>query len=131
MLTKIGEWTTAVCLAVLLVSAAGCIPLVVGAAVGVGGYAWISGRLEQEFNVPAERLRRASVRGLRDLKVAIMEDVGDRVSARINAKFSDGANIDIAIDAKTEKVSTIKIRVGVLGDKERSELILNAIQKRL
>ena len=118
-------------LSVLILSASGCIPLVIGAAAGVGGYAWMQGELAQDLSAATERVHRASSKAMRDLKIAVYEDTGDRISARIVAKFTDGTDVNIQINAKTEYQSVIKIRVGVLGDKEKSELILNAIKKRL
>jgi hypothetical protein len=117
--------------AVLLASVSGCVPLVIGAAAGVGGFAWVQGELVQDINTSAEKLHRATTRAMRDLKLAVYDDKGDRLSAKINAKFVDGTDVNIHINAKTEYQAAIKIRVGILGDKEKSEMILNAIKRRL
>lgn len=116
---------------VVLVGVSGCVPLVIGAAAGVSGYAWVKGELAHEFNYSAEKAHRAVSRAMRDLKLAVYEDSGDRLSARIHAKFSDGTDVNIVVSAKTERVSVVKVRVGLLGDKEKSEMILSAIKKRL
>ena len=118
---------------IFAVTASGCIPVIVGAgvAVGAGGYAWIQGELVNELNVSAERLHKAASRAMRDLKLAVMEDKGDRLSAKIKAKYSDGTDVAITVTARTEKAATLRVRVGLLGDKEKSELISTAIQKRL
>lgn len=115
----------------LMLNVSGCIPLVVGAAVGAGGYAWIKGELVQEFNVSSLKLHAATSRAMRDLKLAVYEDKGDRLTAKVTAKFADGADVNIHIQAKTEYKSEIKIRVGILGDKEKSDAILTAIKRRL
>lgn len=121
-------------LSVLILSTAlmtsGCF-LLVGAAVGAGGYAWVKGELEKTYEVPAERLHSATTRALRDLKLVVSENVGDRISAKIRAQFADGADVAIHIEAKTERASTVKIRVGILGDKEKSEMIIRTIENRL
>lgn len=117
--------------AVLLLASSGCVPLVIGAAAGVGGYAWVKGELVHEVAAPAEKLHRAISRAMRDLKLAVYEDKGDRLSAKITAKFADGTDVNINVEAKTERSSTVKIRVGLLGDKEKSEMIFSAIKKRL
>lgn len=130
-MTKLRAWVGGGLAAIFLITAAGCIPLVVGAAVGAGGYAWVKGELEKDYEVTAEKLHRAAVRGLRDLKLVVKEDKGDRISASIKAEFSDGTDVSIHVAAKTERVANIKIRVGLLGDKERSEMIINAIEKRI
>lgn len=116
---------------VVLVGVSGCVPLVIGAAAGVSGYAWVKGELAHEFNHSAEKAHRAVSRAMRDLKLAVYEDKGDRLSAKIHAKFSDGTDVNIFIEAKTEKACVVKIRVGLLGDKEKSEMVLSVIKKRL
>jgi hypothetical protein len=118
-------------LASFALTAAGCIPLMVGAAAGVGGYAWVKGALVKDFDVPALELHKATISALKDLKVDITEDKSDRLSALVNGKFADGNKIVINIEAMTERTSRIKIRVGIIGDKDRSEMIYNAIKKRI
>ncbi|MCB9757439.1 MAG: DUF3568 family protein [Candidatus Omnitrophica bacterium] len=114
-----------------ILMSSGCVPLVIGAAAGVGGYAWVKGELANDVNVSAEHLRRAASRAVRDMKLKIKEDKGDRLTAKIVAEFSDGTDVNINITAKTERSATIAIRVGLLGDKEKSQMIFAAIQKRL
>ena len=121
-------------LAVLLVGvlgSSGCFILLVGAAAGAGGYAWVNGALVKEFNVSASRLHDYTLRALKDLQLPVHKDDHDRISAKISSSFSDGAEISINIEAITEHTARIKLRVGVLGDKTRSEMIFSAIQKRL
>lgn len=128
---KIRQISNFLLAAICLLGASGCVPLVIGAAAGVGGYAWVKGELVQEVSVSAEKLHRASSRAMRNLKLAVYEDKGDRLSAKIKAKFADDTDVNIAVEAKTERSATVKIRVGLLGDKEKSEMIFSAIKKRL
>lgn len=125
------EWGVGALVLVFVLTASGCAALLVGAAVGVGGYAWVEGALVKDLEVPAEKLHRAASRAMRDLKLAVMEDKGDRLSAKIHAKFADGSDATISVAARTERASTLKIRVGLLGDKDKSEMISTAIEKRL
>ena len=118
-------------LLVFISTSSGCVPLVLGAAAGVGGYAWVKGELANDVNVSAERLHRAASRAVRDMKLKTKEDKGDRLTAKIVAEFSDGTDVNISIAAKTERSATVSIRVGLLGDKEKSQMIFAAIQKRL
>ncbi len=109
----------------------GCFALFVGAAAGVGGYAWVKGSLEKEFQVSTDKLYKVTIKTLKQLDLPIRSEDQDRLSAKVTSEFSDGADVTIAIDAITEKSAKLKIRVGVFGDKTRSELILNKIQKNL
>ena len=58
-------------------------------------------------------------------------DKADRITAVTRAEFSDGKNVNIDINAVTEHSAQIKIRVGVFGDRMRSELILDAVDKSM
>lgn len=109
----------------------GCIALFVGAAAGAGGYAWAQGDLEKEFNTSAERLHKAVVSGLKHLDLPVKDDNHDRLSARVTTEFADGQAVAIHVSAITERSAKLKIRVGVFGSKQRSEMILTAIQKGL
>ncbi len=115
---------------VLAVSASGCLALFLGAAAGAGGYAYVSGALEKTYTVPADELKAAAIRGIRSLDMDIYEE-GDRLFTKIRSSFADGSALKVDVKALTEKTSELKIRVGVLGDKDRSEMVLNAIEKYL
>lgn len=121
----------ALLLLVSVVGFTGCVPLIVGAAAGAGGYAWASGELVKEFTASASDLQRAAVRGLKKLGVSIKEEKHDRLTASIKAKFADGKDIAISISALTEKTAKLRIRVGVFGDKTKSEMVLNSIEEGL
>jgi hypothetical protein len=119
-------------LLLLVVSgSSGCFALFVGATAGVGGYAWYRGSLEKEFDRPVNDIRDMSVKAMQTLDLLVWEDRSDRLIAVLRGEFSDGKDFSIQVSALTEKTCRIKIRVGVFGDKIRSEMILNAIQKQL
>ena len=116
-------------LAVVMISAiltCGCVPLFIGAAAGVGGYAWFNGAMEKDFAVPLAKLHGATVKGLKHMGVKIDENESDKHIAKIKAHFADDEKVGIVITSVTERSSSIKIRVGLMGDKMRSEMILNA-----
>ena len=115
-----------------VVSLSGCVALVVGAAAaGAGGYAWIKGALIKEYDVSAEKLYEATKSGLNSLAMNVTDDRADRVSAVLAADFADGKKVKINIEALTEARAQIRIRVDVFGDKSKSELVLQAIEKNL
>ena len=114
-----------------MLATAGCIPLIVGAAAGAGGYAYVRGVLVKQFDVSASDLHHAAIQGLKSLDLPIKYDKGDRLSAKVRSEFSDGKDVKIDIVAVTEETSQLKIRVGMVSDKLRSEMILSAIEKHL
>lgn len=123
-------WVHAV-LAGTLFFSSGCAALLVGAAAGVGGYAWVSGALVKEYPVSAEKTHQALLRALKQLDIHVTEDKGDRLSAVVRARLADGRAVKIGVDALTERSAKIRIRVGVFGDRLKSEMIVNALDKLL
>ena len=108
----------------------GCF-LLLGAAAGVGGYAWINGDLEKEYQVNVDKLHSAAVKAMEKLDMAVHEDKSDHLSALIKAKSADGKEVTISVAALTEKSVKVKIRVGVFGDEAKSQLIASKIEKYL
>ncbi|MBI5149438.1 MAG: DUF3568 family protein [Candidatus Omnitrophica bacterium] len=121
----------AVLLAGAVMTTSGCFALLVGAAAGAGGVAWVKGSLEQNFDKPVADLHKASQRALRDIKCVIRSDEIRRHVARIKFEFDDGEKGSIDIRAFTERSSKLKIRVGILGDETKSHIVLNAVLKHL
>ena len=109
----------------------GCLALVVGAAAGAGGIAYVKGALEKNFDKPVLAVHKASLSTLKNLKMTIKEEKLDQHKGTIKAEDSAGKSVTIESEALTEKSSKITIRFGVFGDESRSQMILNAIQKRL
>lgn len=110
---------------------AGCVPLVVGAAAGAGGYAWVQGKLVKEFEIPASRLHDETIDALKKLEMPVLEDESDRLTAKIRSEFSDGEKVTIDIEAVTEHTSKIEIRIGILGNRDRSQMIYDAVRKEV
>lgn len=115
----------------LSVTAAGCVPLVVGAAAGAGSVAYAKGVLEKGFDKSVEALHRASVKGIKDLKLFIVSDEARRHTSKVVFEFDDGQKGEVTIKAMTEQSAKMKIRVGIFGDEVKSQMVLNAIQKHL
>ena len=113
------------------ISLSGCIPLLIGAAAGAGGIAYIKGTLEQNLDRSVDKVHKAALTTLKELKITINKEESALHDSKIQAQYPDETKISIDVVALTEQSSTIKIRVGVFGDQEKSELILNAIRKKL
>lgn len=109
----------------------GCVPLLVGAAAGAGGVAYVQGILEKNVDAPVSKVYKASLSALRQMGYIIISDELDKHSAHIKSQFEDEKKINIDVSALTEKSSKIQVRVGVFGDETKSQMILNAILKKL
>ncbi len=115
----------------ILLTAQGCVPLLIGAAAGAGGVAWAKGSLEQNFDKTVDQLHRAGLAGIRDIKGTVRNDQIRKHLAKIEFTFDDGQKGAIHIKAMTERSAKLKIRIGVLGDETKSHIVLNAILKHL
>ena len=131
MLSKWRNATVVVSLILAVTCGSGCWALFVGAAAGVGGYAWANGAMTKDYSASADDVHEAVVKGLKKLKMPVLTDVNDRLSAKVTSEFSDGKNVVIDIDALTEQTARLRIRVGPIGDKTASELILSSVEKYL
>ena len=117
-------------LGMMILSTAGCVPLLVGAAAGAG-IAYVKGTLEANFDRPVKTVHKASVAALKVLKLEIKDEDVSQHSSEIKAEYQDGIKVNIKTEALTEHTSKISIRIGVFGDQTKSEMILDAIKKRL
>ena len=117
-----------IALVLVVTFAAGCVPLLIGAAVGAGSMVYMNGSLVQNMDQTVEELHQAILDGLRSLDIFVLSDELNRHSAIVKAEYEDGRKVDIKVDAITEYVSKVTIRVGLLGDQEDSRLILEAIE---
>ncbi len=114
-----------------ILTTSGCVPLLIGAAAGAGGVAWAKGSLEQNFDKTVDQLHGASLHGLKDIKCTVRLDQIRKHLAKIDFEFDDGQKGTINIKALTERSAKLNIRVGVLGDETKSQIVLNAILKHL
>ncbi|HAM50705.1 MAG TPA: hypothetical protein DCP92_08455 [Nitrospiraceae bacterium] len=108
----------------------GCVALVAGGAAGAG-VVYIKGQLNENINEPVPRVYDASISALKELGLPLIDYDHDTVSAKIKSKFADGDDIWIEIEAVTAESSKITVRVGVMGDENKSRKILDVIHKHL
>ncbi len=116
-------------LATLLLGTSGCL-LLLGAGAGVGGTVFYMGKLEEEVNGSVLKVHRATVAGLKKLKMPIIKDQGDKLSGKVESVTADNQKVLIYIDSLAPSRSKVSIRVGYLGNEARSRRILQAIRGR-
>jgi hypothetical protein len=113
------------------VAVAGCAALLVGSAAGAGSVVYVKGQLKEDMNVSVPAVHDASISTLKGLSLPIFEDNHDKLSARIKSRFANGDDVWIEIESITAKSSKITIRVGILGDQNKSRQILDGIHTHL
>ena len=109
----------------------GCVALAVGAAGGVAGAVYVMGKLQEELDHPITAVHEATLQGLRDLDLPIVEDKADKLAAHIESKLADGTHVWIDLESIADSRTRLTIRVGLVGDESRSRKILAAIKPHL
>ncbi|MDI6786842.1 MAG: DUF3568 domain-containing protein [Planctomycetota bacterium] len=103
--------------------------LVGGAAVGAGTYAYFKGELERKYPASFDKCWQASIRTLEHLQFTRESSTRDRLAGKIEARRADGTPITITIELISDKVTSIKVKVGMFGDREISERIHERIKE--
>jgi hypothetical protein len=114
----------------LLLPLGGCAVAVVGAAAGAA-YVWVNGELKGSLPAELPKVDKATRAALTDLELVGVEGRVDRLKGKITARMADGTRVEIRLKAIDFKSTSIRIRVGTLGDKAISEQILRHIEKEL
>lgn len=118
-------------LAMLALLTSGCAALVLGAAGGAAGAVYVMGKLEAELDASVPAVHRATLAGLKDMGLPVNREQSDQMTSHVESQFADGKKLVVNSRQKTESVTAIRIRVGVVGDEERSRRVLDAIKQRL
>lgn len=91
----------------------------------------IRGDLETPESASVDEGYRATVAAFRSLELELGDVAKDAFSAKVAGADSRGKRIDVRIIHLAERRIEIRIRVGTLGDKKLSHLILEEIRKHL
>ena len=114
----------------LLAQSSGCL-LALGAGGGVGGAVYVMGKLKEDVQAPVDKVHAAALAALADLGIPVIQDKGDSLTAHLESEFSDGKRVWIDVEKSSDAVSTLTIRVGLMGDEVRSREILAKIRQHL
>jgi len=111
----------------------GCAPLVIGGAAvtaGAGTYIFINGELKSDYPYSFEDVWNACERVVADMKaveVAPSKEIGNGV---IDALI-EGEKVHFTVTYKAKNLTSLAIRVGVLGDKLASQRLHDKVAEAL
>jgi hypothetical protein len=71
------------------------------------------------------------VEGLEELKLPVLENKGDQLTAQLESRFADDRHVWIEIHRLPEEKSRVTIRVGLLGDELLSRKLMEAMKRHL
>lgn len=99
-----------------------------GAAAGVGTYSYVTGELKSFEEVPLDRAWSASQQAMADLQFTTTSKAKDAFAGEVIARRASGQKVQVRLKRQSERVTEIKIRVGVFGDEAMSREILRKIK---
>ena len=110
-----------------------CVPLIIGGAAvgaGTGTYYYINGELKADYNKSFEQVWKAcekTIAGMRGTEVVPEKEIAKgTISATINNE-----KVKFDITYKSRNVTTVAIRVGIIGNKLSSQLLHDRIADNL
>jgi hypothetical protein len=117
----------------LVMGTSGCVALIAagaGAGAGVGTYSYIEGNLKRDYIGPPQKVWDSTLAALEELGVASNVKERDYFGGLIKAIMHDGTEVNIKLTRLTDNSTEVAVRVGVFGDREKSELIHDKIAEK-
>ncbi len=113
----------------MVFSLSGCVAawLAVGAGAGIGTYKFIEGNLSREYPVEYSRAWDATNSALSNHQISITNSMDESIKGKIEAVRRDGTKVVIQLSDKGQGVTSISIRVGLLGNRSDSETMHDEI----
>ncbi len=108
----------------------GCVAIVAAGA-GAGTGAYLRGELEATLGGNLERTNQAVAKAVQELKFVRISENKDALLALTVVRNAADQRIEIRQDVVGEKLTRVRIRVGVFGDEKLSRTLLDRIQARL
>jgi hypothetical protein len=118
--------------AVFLLNIYGCIPLLVGGAVGAGTAVWLAQKLTQEFHASYGRTIDATQSALKSMQLKIIEVNRTEDVTKFRSEDASGKAIWIDIIRIAPDSTKVQVRVGAVSpDQEFASKFLKRIQRYL
>jgi hypothetical protein len=116
----------------MILSACGSEILVIGGMLGAGAgtYYYIDRELVTDYNAPIDKVWSACEKTVADMRGKEVEPDREIGAGTIRAIINDDS-VKFRISYKAKDLTTVGIRVGLLGDKTSSQLIHDKIQQNL
>ena len=108
----------------------GCVA-VVAAGGAAGGVAYVRGELRTLLEEDVETVNDAVVEAGDSLGLKRISADGDRMGGKYIYRNAQDEKITIKSESATSETTELRIRVGLFGDEQKSQLILREIRKAL
>jgi len=103
----------------------GCALMLVGAGAGAGAgtVAYVQGEHSQVHAGNYERVWSATLAALSQMNIKVIKTEKDALSGTISARRADDTSVTVKVEPTGADTTTVKIRVGMFGDRAASESI--------
>ena len=103
----------------------GCALMLVGAGAGAGAgtVAYIQGEHSQVHAGNYDRVWSATLAALSQMNIKVIKTEKDALSGTISARRADDTSVTVKVEPTGADTTTVKIRVGMFGDRAASESI--------
>lgn len=103
----------------------GCAVFLVGAGAGAGAgtVAYIQGELSQVHAGGYERVWSAALGALNQMNIRVIKTEKDAIGGTITARRADDSSVSVKVEPTGTDTTTVKVRVGMFGDRAASESI--------
>lgn len=115
----------------VIILTAGCAMFLVGAGAGAGAVAYAKGELRTVEAARLDDVWSAALKTAKELDYAITDTNRQAGAASFIARGPGDERLEVAMKSETEKTTELGIRIGMLGNEERSRLILDRIRRHL
>ncbi len=110
----------------------GCAPTIVGTSgESTSTSVWANGKLAQAIAKPIDEITLAAKSALKNLGLPIIQTTIKKEMIQLRSVYTNGKKIWIDVEKIEDNYSKIEIRVGIIGDKEASTKILNAVNENI
>lgn len=121
------------CVVALLVIGSGCAPTTIGTGEGsgVGAFSYITRDVQATYNVKMDLAWPATLKAMEQLNLTVESENMDALGGALAVKRADGTDVKIRLKSVGGYSTKISVRVGLMGNKNKSVLIHNAIRNAL
>lgn len=109
---------------------AGC-GFLAGAAVAGAGVVYVKGEAHKRYPREVAEVFDAAISTLEDLGVMIGESLEGDELATIKGRTAGGQRLVMRIEREDQGITKVKLRVGLVGDRQYSQLILSRMDRNL
>lgn len=117
-------------LALLPAAFSGCVA-VVAAGGAAGGVAYVGGQLKTQLAEEVEDVNEAVLDAMDDFDFSRIEAATDNLGGKFVYRSAKDRKITITTSATSDETTELGIRIGILGDKDQSRMLLDAIRDEL